>query len=64
MTDKPYSEMSNAELAAEHAKWTENVTKASGWASCYFAARQLEAVVAIGNRRGMALENKFPIVIG
>jgi hypothetical protein len=64
MAEKPFREMTDDELREELRAWESRVDGASGWASAYFAARQLEAVVRIGNERGLGFENRFPIKIG
>ena len=63
MADKPYYEMSDAELHAELVKWETNVDEAGGWSSAYFAAKQVEAIVATGNRRGLGMVNRHPIKV-
>lgn len=64
MPDKSYHEMTNSELLEQHGIWAKHVADAAGWASAYFAAKQLGAVVSIGNHRGMGLTNPYPIIIG
>jgi hypothetical protein len=58
---KPYHEMSDDELRTELARWESYVDGASGWSSAYFAAKQLETIVRIGNERGLGFVNRFSI---
>lgn len=64
MTDKPYHEMTDAELAQAGLKWAARVDQASGWASAYLSAKQLEAICVIANRRGLGFVNPYPIKRG
>jgi hypothetical protein len=61
MADKPFREMTDDELREEFQTWEKNVDEASGWSSAYFAAKQLESIVRIGNERGLGFENRFQI---
>lgn len=62
--DKPYHEMADDELRTELMIWEKHVERAGGWASAYFAACQVKAIVATGNRRGLGMVNKYPIKTG
>lgn len=43
MTDKPFSEMTDAELRAEHAKWDAKVRGATRWGAALAAADSFRA---------------------
>lgn len=60
-SNKPYREMSDDELRQALQDWGELVENASGWASCYFAAKQVAAVCDESKRRGLNFENAYPI---
>jgi hypothetical protein len=64
MADKSYHEMTDKELRACHALWTVLAGGASGFASAYFAAKQIEQIVAEAKVRGIALTNEYPITVG
>lgn len=64
MSGKLSHEMTDAELLTAFDVWAKSADDATGWPSAYFAAKQLAAVIAIENQRGMALKNPFPIVVG
>ncbi len=64
MADKPFHEMTDDELRGALADWEKHVETATGWASAYFAASQIRAIVSIGNVRGIGMTNRFPIRIG
>jgi hypothetical protein len=64
MSDKPYSEMTADELRAAMNKWAEHVATSPGWTSAYFSAQQCKAIKAEAARRGIEIENPYPIVIG
>ena len=65
MSEKPYHEMDEAELRAAKETWAANVDQAAGWPSAYFAAKQLEAICKLGERRGLdGFNNPFPIKRG
>ncbi len=64
MADKPYREMDDAELREAHTTWENYVATAAGWASAYFAACQVKAIVREGDRRGLGLVNNYPIKVG
>lgn len=64
MSEKNYHEMDDVELRQALNSWERHVEHAGGWASAYFAAKQVEAIVAHGNRRGLGMVNKYPIKVG
>ena len=64
MADKCYKDMTDDELKEVQKIWEGHVDNAFGWASAYFAAKQLEFICKEGNKRGLYFINKFPIVRG
>jgi hypothetical protein len=64
MSDKPYHQMTDAELALAGCEWAARVEGAGGWSSAYFSAKQVEAICAIANRRGLGFVNPYPIKRG
>ena len=65
VSNKPYEQMSDAELHEALACWLESVATSPGWSSAYFSAQELKHICAIGNKRGLAgFENPYPIRIG
>lgn len=64
MTDKPYAYLTDAELVTAMNHWGARVDGASGWPSAYFAAKQCRAIEAVAYRRGLTIENKWPIMVG
>lgn len=64
VTEKSYREMSDEELRDAHREWEQRVRTAPGWSSAHFSACQLREVVREGARRGLELENRYPVVIG
>lgn len=64
MSEKPYREMTDAELAQAGLKWAVRVEQASGWAGAYFSAKQLESICAQANYRGLGFVNPYPIKRG
>lgn len=64
LSNKPYPEMTDAELAEQHKAWAQAVETAGGWASAYFAATQLAAICTEGHKRGSEMINPFPIKRG
>ena len=62
--EKQYHEMTDVELTAAMAEWGDKVETATGFPSAHFAAKQCKAIENCGKRRGLALENKWPIIIG
>lgn len=61
--NQPYPYMSNTELVDARTYWARRVEESSGWASAHFAAKQLEAIVAEAQRRGIDMPNPYPIVV-
>lgn len=61
MTEKPYNEMTDQELLDQMAIWGANVDSASGFPSAYFAAKQCKAIKSHCDKRGVEIENKWPI---
>lgn len=59
--EKQYGEMKDDELRDAMAEWGQRVDEASGWSSAYFAAKQCKAIGDIAERRGLDIENKWPI---
>lgn len=59
MTDKSYSEMTDAELAAAEREWLGNLADASGPSSAFFASKQCDLIRAeIDRREKMAIETQ------
>lgn len=56
--------MTDAELREQLPLWEAKVREAPGWASAHFAAKQVAAIVAHGNRRGLGMVNNYPIKVG
>lgn len=64
MADKPYHEMTDAELHDAMLKWGGNVDNSTGWPSAYFAAKQCAAIEVIAKGRGLNVANNWPITHG
>lgn len=64
MNEKPYREMTDAELAQAGCEWAARVEGAGGWSSAYFSAKQLESICANANYRGLGFVNPYPIKRG
>lgn len=64
MTQKEYRAMTDVELIDALSVWEAHVENATGWASAYFAATQVKAIVSEGSRRGITLINRYPVVVG
>lgn len=62
--EKPYHEMTDAELVAAMAEWGARVEGAAGFPSAMFAAKQCKAIENHANKRGIEIENKWPITVG
>jgi heme-degrading monooxygenase HmoA len=64
MADKPYHEMTDAELVMAMAEWGDRVDTAAGFPSAHFAAKQCKQIENHCARRGIEIENKWPITVG
>lgn len=62
--NKSYRDMTDDELWLARSHWSNAVADAAGWPSAYFAAKQLEQVVAQGVGRGFVMSNPYPIKRG
>ena len=64
VSEKDYHEMDDVELRQALNSWERHVENAAGWPSAYFAAKQVAAIVEIGNQRGLGMVNNHPIKVG
>lgn len=62
--NKPWAEQTDEELTASYDYWSACVRDAAGFSSAYAAAKFLKATCAEAERRGMHLENPYPIKRG
>lgn len=62
MSDKPFREMTDAELTDALRTWERHIKTAAGWASAHFAAKQVGNIVTEGKRRGLPFRNEYPII--
>lgn len=59
--NKPYHELTDAELPEAMAAWGKMVDEATGFTSAHFAAQQCRAIEAHGRKRGLTIPNNWPI---
>jgi hypothetical protein len=62
--DKDYCDMTDDELLSEMEQWGKRVEAASGWSSAYCSAEQCAAIASVARRRGLTIENRWPIIRG